>query len=139
MANVCSYGLTMRGRQEDAERVWAILRDEDPEYTFTRWWPDDICLHRLEDGVLALDGGLPWTADYLWCPENTLHYGGIVPGITKCADSGRTFVSIPWLCRTFGMTAEGWEEECGCDVNGEYACGPDGVMTYTPTPADGGE
>ena len=54
-------------------------------------------------------------------------------GRTTVFDDGRIPVSVPWMCRQWNMSAYGYEEEPGCDVDGEYSCGPDGILTYRDT------
>lgn len=131
MANNCSFEITVSAqRPEDAGRVLAILQDRDPEYAVIRGWPDDV--HAVDGegtGSLTIGGLCPWTADYMWDPEDTIYGHGLIPGETVL-DDGRILVSIPLLCRLWGMHARGWELEEGCEVSGRYTCGPDGTLEY---------
>lgn len=134
MANNCAFEISIEAQTtEDADCVVAILQNRDPEYCIVRGWPDDVFVSGGEGTPeRTIYGDCPWTADYMWCPENTIYGRDVIPGETAF-DDGRRPVSIQWLCREWGMHASGWEEEPGCDVDGEYECGPDGVLHYTDT------
>lgn len=130
MANNCSFEITVSAqRPEDADRVLAILQDRDPEYCIVRGWPGDVHVDWQDGAKMCISGVCPWTADYMWDPNNTLYGHGIEVGATVFTD-GRIPVSIPWMCRLWGMHARGWELEEGCEVSGRYTCGPDGTLEY---------
>ena len=133
MANNCVFEIRVNAkRAEDAERMLAVLQDRDPEYCIIRSWPGDVHMDWQDGAEMCISGICPWTGDYMWRPENTLYGHGIEVGGTVF-DDGRIPVSVPWMCRQWDMSAYGYEEEPGCDVDGEYSCGPDGVLTYRDT------
>lgn len=130
MANNCVFEIRVNAkRAEDAERLLAVLQDRDPEYCIIRSWPGDVHMDWQRGAEMNISGICPWTGDYMWRPENTLYGHGIEIG-TTVFDDGRIPVSVPWMCRQWNMSAYGYEEEPGCDVDGEYSCGPDGILTY---------
>ena len=138
MANNCEFSVTMICKHEDlpkASRVLDIINLTDPEYVFARSWPDMAGVvaedrYDHEHSYIQIQGQIAWTAAYLWCPRDTL-CGKDVGDIINVPDVGpRIVTSIPELCKLWGMQAQGWEYEPGCEVDGTYESDANGNLTY---------
>lgn len=142
MANRCSFNVVLYGQNVDnMRRVCDIINDRDPEYAVVRTWQDcasivDELELTLEETQVTIDGVCPWTADYYWRPNKTIAGLRCVPGENREEETGRIFVSIPYLCKLWGMRASGYEEEWGCEVDGWYTAFESGSCEYDDTWAD---
>lgn len=136
MANNCGFQVVLCGHDVDnMRRVCDIINDRDPEYAVVRTWRDcatiiDELELTFEETQVTIGGECPWTADYYWRPDKTIAGHGCIPGESREEKTGRIFVSIPYLCKLWSMTAMGYEEEWGCDVDGWYTAYDDGRCEY---------
>lgn len=133
MANNCGFSITLRGEnKENMRRVCDIISGDDLQYAVVRTWLGCGSIIDEDDDSITIEGECPWTADFFWRPDMTIAGRDKVVGESK-DPQGRTYVSIPYLCTLWDLTANGWEEEWGCCVDGWFSCGKDGVVHYRDT------
>ena len=137
MANNCGFSITLHGENKDnMRRVCDIINDTDPEYAVVRTWLGCGSITDEDDDSITIEGECPWTADYFWRPDKTIAGLGCVPGVSREEKTGRIFISIPYLCKLWGMKATGYEEEWGCCVDGWFYANSNGSCEYYDSWAD---
>lgn len=121
MANNCGFEVNLYGKNiENMRRVCDIINGTDPEYAVVRTWRDCAYILGETENRVTIAGECPWTADLFWRPHETLAGRNVTIGVTR-DDKGRLFVSIPYLCDLWNLTANGYEEEWGCGIDGGYS------------------
>lgn len=132
MANKCKFSIILDGENENIEnmrRVCDIINDNDSEYAMVRTWRNCATITDEAEDSVTIEGECPWTADYYWRPYKTLASRNVITGKTR-DDEGRLFVSIPYLCDLWNLKANGYEEEWGRDIDGEYSYKGNGVYYF---------
>lgn len=136
MANNCGFSITLHGEnKENMRRVCDIISGDDLQYTVVRTWLGCGSIIDEDDDSITIEGECPWTADFFWRPDMTIAGHDKVVGESK-DPQGRTYVSIPYLCTLWDLTASGWEEEWGCCIDGEYRAYENGHCDYIDTWGD---